>query len=233
MTTRDILSAAIAAKRENLGGAECRSIFAEAGLPMNASSFAKSRDEATAAADRIGYPVVMKIVSAQVVHKTEAGGVKLNIRSRDEVGAAYDEMMQKVRAHHPDARIDGVTIDEQLAGVELIVGSTRDPQFGPLVMFGLGGIFVEVYKDVTFRLVPITKGDALQMIEEVKGKPVYQGARGLPKADPQELAAILMGVSKLVQDNPAIRELDLNPLVVTPQGVRAIDARILVDLSAR
>jgi acyl-CoA synthetase (NDP forming) len=233
MTTRDILSQAVTTGRENLGGGECRAIFKEAGLPMNASVFAKTRDEAAAAGDQMGYPVVMKIVSAQVVHKTEAGGVKLGIRSRDELVAAWDEMMKKVLAHHPDAHIDGVTIDEQLGGVELIVGSSRDPQFGPLIMFGLGGIFVEVYKDVTFRLVPITKADALQMIEEVKGKPVYQGARGLPKADPQELASILVGVSKLVQEHPTIRELDLNPLVVTPKGVRAIDARILVDVTAK
>jgi succinyl-CoA synthetase beta subunit len=233
MTTSEILRAAIAAGRENLGGAECRAIFAAAGIPMNASTFARSRDEAAAAADTIGYPVVMKIVSAQVVHKTDAGGVKLGIRGRDEVLAAWDEMMKKVKSHHPDAQIDGVTIDEQLGGVELIVGSSRDPQFGQLIMFGLGGIFVEVYKDVTFRLVPITKQDALLMIEEVKGKPVYQGARGLPKASPEELAAILVGISKLVEQNPAIRELDLNPLVVTPKGVRAIDARILVDLAAK
>jgi acetate---CoA ligase (ADP-forming) subunit beta len=233
MTTSEILRAAIAAGRENLGGAECRAIFAEAGIPMNGSAFAKSRDEAAAAADRIGYPVVMKIVSPQVVHKTDAGGVKLGIRGRDELVAAWDEMMKKVRAHHPDAQLEGVTIDEQLGGVELIVGSSRDPQFGPLIMFGLGGIFVEVYKDVTFRLIPITTGDALQMIEEVKGKPVYQGARGLPKASPEELAAILVGVSTLVRDHPAIRELDLNPLVVTPKGVRAIDARILVDVEAK
>jgi len=233
MSTKDILSVAVKTGRENLGGGECRAIFKEAGIPMNASVFAKTRDEAAAAGDQMGYPVVMKIVSPQVVHKTEAGGVKLGIRSRDELLAAWDEMMKKVRAHHPDAHIDGVTIDEQLGGVELIVGSSRDPQFGPLIMFGLGGIFVEVYKDVTFRLVPITKGDALQMIEEVKGKPVYQGARGLPKADPQELAGILTAVSRLVEQNPAIRELDLNPLVVTPKGVRAIDARILVDLTAK
>jgi acetate---CoA ligase (ADP-forming) subunit beta len=233
MTTKDILGEAIKTGRENLGGGECRSIFNEAGIPMNASVFAKTRDEAAAAGDKMGYPVVMKIVSPQVVHKTEAGGVKLGIRGREELLTAWDEMMKQVRAHHADAHIDGVTIDEQLGGVELIVGSSRDPQFGPLIMFGLGGIFVEVYKDVTFRLVPITKGDALQMIEEVKGKPVYQGARGLPKASPEELASILVGVSKLVQENPAIRELDLNPLVVTPNGVRAIDARILVDVTAK
>jgi len=233
MTTSDILNEAIRTKRESLGNAECRSILAEAGVPQNASISAKTRDDALAAGERIGYPVVLKIVSPQIVHKTEAGGVRLNIHSRAELGAAYDEMMKKVRAHHPDAHIDGVTVDQQLSGVELIIGSSRDPQFGPLIMFGLGGIFVEVYKDVTFRLVPISKCDALEMLEEVKGRPLYQGARGLPKASPAELADILVNVSRLVQESPAIRELDLNPLVVTPEGVRAIDSRILVDMTTK
>jgi acyl-CoA synthetase (NDP forming) len=231
MTIREILNEAVKTKRESLGNAECRSILAEAGVPQNASSFAKTRDDALAAGERIGYPVVLKVVSPQIVHKTEAGGVQLNIHSRAELGAAYDEMIRKVRASQPAARVDGVTVDQQLGGVELIIGSTRDPQFGPLIMFGLGGIFVEVYKDVTFRLVPISKRDALEMLEEVKGKPLYQGARGLPKASPAELAGILLSVSKLVHASPAIRELDLNPLVVTAEGVRAIDSRILVDLT--
>jgi acyl-CoA synthetase (NDP forming) len=233
MTTRDIIRTAIAAKRENLSSGECRRILAEAGVPLNASVFAPTREAALAAAERIGYPVVLKIVSPEIVHKTDAGGVRLDLHGREELGTAYDEMMTQVRAHAPDAHLEGVTVDERLGGVELIIGATRDPQFGPLIMFGLGGIFVEVYKDVTFRLVPISQRDALDMLEEVKGKLLFQGARGLPTARPEELAGILVNVSRLVDENPAIRELDLNPLVVTKAGVRAIDTRILVDVPAK
>lgn len=230
MSTGEILKAALAARRENLGMDECRRIFAEAGIPLNASSFARTREEALAAGDRIGYPVVLKIVSPEIVHKTEVGGVRLQIRSREELGAAWDEMMRAVSARVPGARVDGVTVDEQVSGTELIVGSTRDPQFGPLIMFGLGGILVEIYRDVTFRLIPIERADALEMIEEVRGKQIYRGARGLPRADPDSLVEVLLAVSRLVERYPAIRELDLNPLVVTAKGLRAIDARILLSV---
>jgi acetyl-CoA synthetase (ADP-forming) len=228
-TTRDIVQQARGAGRTNLSQDECRRLLDAAGVPFNASLFAPTRVDALAAGDRIGYPVVLKIVSPQIVHKTEAGGVRLGIRSRAELGVAYDEMLGTIRVREPGATIEGVQVDEQLSGVELIVGAARDPQFGPMVMFGIGGIFVEVYKDVTFRLVPLSAADAREMIEEVRGKAIYQGARGLPKADPAALANVLVAVSSLVERNPEIRELDINPLLLTPKGLRGIDARILLD----
>ncbi|HEY3351781.1 MAG TPA: acetate--CoA ligase family protein [Polyangia bacterium] len=232
MGTKEIVQAALAAGRTNLSQGECRRILGAAGVPLNASAFAATRAEAVAAGDRIGYPVVLKVVSDQIVHKTEAGGVCLGVRGPDELARAFDDMMATVRTKAPGAVVDGVQVDEQLGGVELIVGATRDAQFGPMVMFGLGGIFVEVYKDVTFRLVPIAPADAHDMIEEVRGKAIFQGARAHPRADRGALAAVLVAVSSLVERNPEIRELDINPLVVTPKGLRGLDARILLTAPA-
>lgn len=208
---------------------ESRKILELSGIPLNKSGLAKSADEAVKLASKIGFPVVMKIVSPQVVHKTEVGGVKVNIKTPDETKKAYEDMVTNIKKKVPNAEITGVLLEEMVQGTELIIGTTTDPQFGHMIMFGIGGIFVEVYKDVSFRLIPITNGDAKDMLKEIKGKALLSGVRNLPKADPEQLTSILMNVSNLVDTHPQIKEMDINPLIITTKGIIAVDARIVLN----
>jgi acetyl coenzyme A synthetase (ADP forming)-like protein len=207
---------------------EAREIFELLGLPMSKSRIATSEEEAVRFCEELGFPLAMKISSKDIVHKTEAGGVKLNVTDTDEAKKAFRTIIKNVRNFQPDARVEGVVIDQMVSGSETIIGVSSDPQFGPMVMFGLGGTMVEVYKDVTFRLIPLTKIDALEMLEEIKGKASYQGARGQPAADPDELAELIVRVSEAVSMHPDIQELDANPLIVSKDGLVAVDARILI-----
>ena len=138
-------------------------------------------------------------------------------------------MIQRVHDKIPDAEITGILVEEMVHGTEFIVGTTVDPQFGPMIMFGVGGIFVEVYKDVSFRLVPITSGDAKDMLKEIKGKALLNGVRGLPEADSEQLVNILMNISELMDNNPDIKEMDINPLIITKKGAIVADARIILN----
>jgi acyl-CoA synthetase (NDP forming) len=208
---------------------ESRRIMELSGIPVNQSDLAKSEDEAVEIANKIGYPLVMKIVSPQIVHKTEVGGVVVNINSEDEVRMTYEKLISRAKEKKPDAEITGILIENMISGTEMIVGTTEDPQFGPMIMFGVGGIFVEVYKDVSFRLIPITPGDAKEMLLEIKGKALLTGARGLPKADIDELINILMKISNLIDSYPEIKEMDINPLIITEKGAVAADARIILN----
>jgi acyl-CoA synthetase (NDP forming) len=206
-----------------------RDIMELAGVPFNRSGMAHSPEEAVKVADGIGYPVVMKIVSPQVIHKTEFGGVEVGVGSPEDVQKKYTEIVDRVKAKAPDADIVGILLEEMVKGTELIIGMVDDAQFGPMLMFGIGGIFVEVYKDVSFRLIPITDGDAGEMMEELQGAALLHGVRGTPKADPEQLRDILRSVSGLVEAHPRIKELDLNPLMITKRGTIAVDARIIVE----
>jgi acyl-CoA synthetase (NDP forming) len=208
---------------------ESRKVFEHWGIPVNKSSLATTEDEAVKLSSKIGFPVVMKIVSPQVIHKTEVGGVRVNVNSEDEVRKVYSELIVGTKQKIPEAEITGVLIEEMVKGTEFIIGTTEDPQFGQMIMFGVGGIFVEVYKDVSFRLIPITTGDAYDMLEEIKGKALLTGVRGLPEADSKQLVNILMKVSELVKNNPEIKEMDINPLMITNTGAVAADARILLN----
>jgi len=210
---------------------EARSVVSAMGVPMDRAVLASSRGEAVRAASGLGFPVVMKIVSADVVHKTEVGGVRMNLSGDNAVGEAFDSMMASVRQKLPRARIRGVLIEEMVRGTELIIGSSCDPQFGHMLMFGMGGVFVEIYKDVSFRLVPIATYDALEMIEEIKGKAILDGARGYPKADRGDIVRVLLAVSDGLQRHPQIKELDINPLMATEKGVIAVDARVIIGES--
>jgi acyl-CoA synthetase (NDP forming) len=207
-----------------------REIMELAGIPFNKSKLATSEDEAVAIANEIGYPVVMKIVSPQIVHKTEVGGVKIDIETEEELRKAYNDMYLSVFEKVPNAEIKGISVDQMVKGTEIIIGTTVDPQFGHMIMFGIGGIFVEIYQDVSFRLVPINSGDAHDMLQEIKGKPLLEGARGLPKADTKQLVDILVNVSNLVNIYPDIQEMDLNPLMITENGIMAVDARMMVNV---
>jgi acyl-CoA synthetase (NDP forming) len=232
MTFESVLSAARAEGRTLLDEVEAKAILAEANIPATSTTLAATRDEAQAQAGAMGYPVVLKVVSPDIAHKTDAGGVKLNLANSEAVGAAFDEIMANAKAVVPDAYIKGVSVQQMAkAGTEVIVGMTTDPQFGPVMMFGLGGIMVEVLKDVSFRLVPLTARDAGQMISDIKGKPVLDGVRG-SKADIAALENTLLKVSQLVEKHPEIRELDLNPVFAYADGAIAVDARIVVSEAA-
>ncbi len=217
--------------RQSYNEIEAKKLLAEAGVPAAPEQLAKSADDAVKAAEAIGFPVVMKIVSPNIVHKSEAGGVKLNITDADGVRRAYDEILSSCTTAHPKAKIDGVLVGKMVSGgVEAILGVQRDPVFGPVVMFGLGGIFTEIMKDVTFRLAPFDEAEAMAMIRSIKGFPLLDGARGRKKCDQAALAKALSKLSILAAANrDTLASIDINPVIVLPEGdgVAALDAVIL------
>jgi acyl-CoA synthetase (NDP forming) len=197
------------------------------GLKLPRQALARTPKQAVASARKIGYPVSLKVSSRDIVHKTEAGGLALNIKSDKEAEKAFERIMASCRKKAPKARIDGVLVQEHLDGHEVIVGSKIDQTFGPVIMFGLGGIFVEVLKDVSFRLAPITRQEAREMISEIKGYPLLKGARGRKPANLKALEDALMAVSRLVSKEKRVKELDINPLFVNERAAVASDVRIL------
>lgn len=199
------------------------------GIPVPCCRLVKSVEEAVAAASVIGYPVVLKIVSKDILHKSDAGGVKVKIADEFGVRAAHAEILDSVKACKPDAVIEGILVCEMLQpGMETIIGMTKDVSFGPTLMFGLGGIFVEVLKDVSFRVLPMTQADALEMIGEIKGYKLLQGIRGEKPRDVDAMSKLLLKVAKMIEDNPEIKELDINPCFVYEQGVLPADARVML-----
>jgi acetyl coenzyme A synthetase (ADP forming)-like protein len=223
-----LVAEAAAAGGGNTDLATARKILEAAGVRYNRSGNAATVDEAVEVAEGIGFPVVVKLISQDVLHKSDVGGVVLDVSDAEGVREACASIRTKVESHQPGARIDGFTIEEQVRGTEVIIGMSRDPGFGPMLMVGMGGIFVEVYKDVAFRLVPLSRRDALDMIGEIRAQPLLDGARKRPVLDRAEMAEITLRISELVMACPAIRELDLNPLVITEGGLVAIDARVIV-----
>jgi acyl-CoA synthetase (NDP forming) len=178
----------------------------------------------------MGFPVVLKIVSPDVIHKSDSGGVKLGLANAAQVGKAYSEILSAVKRHYPKAKIQGISVQKMARpGVEVIIGMTKDAQFGPVLMFGLGGILVEVLKDVSFRIVPLAKRDAREMIKEIKGYPLLEGYRGQEPADIPFLEDLILKVSDFVDKNPEIRELDLNPVFAYKNRAVAIDARVILE----
>jgi acetyl-CoA synthetase (ADP-forming) len=209
---------------------EAKMVCMEYGIPVTRFKVAGTPEEAIKFAEGIGYPVVLKIVSPDIIHKFDVGGVVLNLKSPSEVKEAYQNIIKNVKKHKPDAKIVGVLVQEMApTSTEVIVGATKDPQFGPALMFGLGGIFVEVLKDVTFRIAPITESDAREMITEVKAYPILKGYRGQPPADIDAIVNILLNTSKLVMDHQEVKELDLNPIMVYEKGAKTVDARIILE----
>ena len=208
---------------------QAKRILAAYGIPVTREGLAACADEAVELARRIGYPVALKVQSPGIAHKTDAGGVRLNLSGDEQVRQAYDEIMDNVARHAPDADIHGVLVQEMAAGgVEVIVGMTRDPVFGPVLMFGLGGIFVEALGDVSFRVAPLSRPDAEEMVREIKGYRVLQGMRGRPPVDVEALMDVILKVSRLVTDYAdRIAELDINPLVVSSRGAVVVDALVV------
>lgn len=222
--------AAVSDRKKDLAEFEAKHVLAAYGIPITREALATRRDEAMSLAADIGFPVALKVQSAGIPHKTEAGGVCIGLDNVEAVGTAYDEIIANAQRHAPDAHIDGVLVQEMVAGgTEVILGMNNDPLFGPAIMFGLGGIFAEVLKDVTFRLVPLTPSEAFEMIREIRAFKVLDGARGRPKADVAALAEAILRLSALAIDlKSEVAELDINPLFVLPegQGVKAADALI-------
>jgi acetyl-CoA synthetase (ADP-forming) len=198
------------------------------GIPVPKFGVAKELGKALSLAEEIGYPVAMKVVSPQIVHKSDVGGVVLNVGNTRELRKAWRTLTRKVLQRVRDAEIAGVLIEEMLPpGTEVIVGGMKDEQFGNVVVFGLGGIFVEVLRDVSFRASPVTTQDAKQMIAEVKGYPLLRGMRGRQKADVGALARMITRVSRMMDEEPGLSEVDLNPILVWEKGARAADARMI------
>ncbi len=211
----------------NLAEAEARQVISAYGFTLPKSHLVADKDSAIEAAMGVGLPVVLKVASPDILHKSDVGGVKLGLNSPEEVGKAFEGMLEKVRKRMPDAHIQGAFVQEMVrGGKEVILGAVKDPQFGPLLMFGLGGIYVEVLRDVSFRVAPITAIEAWEMIKETKAYSVLKGARGEPPMDIEAVVEGLQRLSQLVIDFPEIVEIDINPLTVLPKGAVAIDARI-------
>jgi acetate---CoA ligase (ADP-forming) len=227
---QEIISNAKRAGLTNLPQDDALRILGTYGLPVIKTETASSKMEAVEAAKRLGYPVAMKIVSPDVVHKIDVGGVKLDLNSDQEISEAYDEILKNVIARLPKARIEGVLLQEYVTGgTETIIGIHRDPKFGPLLMFGLGGIYVEAYRDVSFRLAPIRELSADNMISQIRGSKILQGFRGQPPADIKTIAECIERLSQLSMELPDVAELDVNPLVAFASGCKALDARIIIN----
>jgi len=231
-TTEKIIAAAQKDGRTTLTEIESKQIISGEAIGVVEARLATTKKQAVALAREIGFPVVLKIVSPQIIHKSDIGGVKLGLENPAQVGRAYDAIMASVSEREPKARIEGIAVQKMARpGAEVIIGMSKDVQFGPVLMFGLGGVFVEVLKDVSFRIVPISRRDARQMIEEIRGYPVLKGYRGSEAADLAALEDMLLKLSSLVERTPEIKEVDLNPIVAYADGAVAADARIILEPS--
>jgi acetyltransferase len=217
-------------KRRFLLAHEGQAVMKAAGIPIPRSNVARGLDQAVQYAEEIGYPLVMKIVSKDILHKSDVGGVALNLLSRKEVIEAYEAIIHNCRSAFPDAKIDGIEVTEMVhGGTELIVGARVDPSFGPIVMCGLGGIYVEVMKDVSFRALPLSLREAISMIKEIRSYPLLLGVRGEKRKDIDGLVETILKVGEILLKCRSITDIEINPLVVDVEGVKAVDVRILLS----
>jgi acyl-CoA synthetase (NDP forming) len=209
---------------------ESKRILRQAGIPVVETRLAKTQKEAVSLSRKMGFPVVLKISSPEVIHKSDSGGVKLSLNNAAEVKKAYDEILKKVKKQYPEAAVHGVSVQKMVRpGTEVIIGTSKDPQFGPVIMFGLGGIFVELLKDVSFRVIPVKRKDAQEMIQEIKGYPLLKGYRGKEPASITALVEIILKISKFIEQNSQVKELDLNPIFAYRDKAVAVDARIILE----
>jgi succinyl-CoA synthetase beta subunit len=211
--------------REALTEPETKVMLAHAGIAVTTDAVATSASEAARLARHVGFPVVLKIVSSDLPHKSDVGGVQLGLQNQQEVRRAYGTIISSVRRAAGHARIEGVLVQPHLSGREVILGATHDPQLGPVVMFGLGGTAVELLGDVVFRLVPIAEREAREMLGEIKSAPLLSGYRGAAAVDKGSIVRALVRLSRLMcRFSGAIREIEINPMVMTPHGGVAVDA---------
>ena len=208
---------------------ESKELLASLGIRTTQMRPAAGREEAVAASREVGYPCVLKVSSPDITHKSDAGGVKVGLADAQQVAEAYDAIMASCRTQFPEAEIEGVTVQDMARpGLEVIVGTATDPQFGPVIMFGLGGVWVEVLKDVSFKLAPLTKDDARAAIGEIRAARLLEGFRGSEPVDKAALEDILLKVSEFVAATPEVLEMDLNPVFAYPDGAVAVDARVIL-----
>src|SRR5438132_14336899 len=225
---REILDAVKASGRDALTAPEGKIVCDAYGIAVPQEGVAESAEAARKLASQMGFPVVLKIVSPDILHKTEAGGVLVGLKSADDVQKGYDTIIANAKKYNAKANIQGVQVQQMLAGgQEVIVGAVTDQSFGKLVAFGLGGVLVEVLKDITFRLAPATRDDALSMLDGVAAAEILKGVRGAQPVNREALADVLGNVSRLVCDFPAISEMDLNPVFASNNGAIAADVRIV------
>jgi acetate---CoA ligase (ADP-forming) subunit beta len=230
VASHQIVEQACQQGRTLLSEIESKQILHDLGIATAVGQLATSEDEAVRLAAAIGFPVVLKLAASDITHKSDVGGVQLNLHYAEAVRHAYRTILQNAAEQAPGAQIDGVTVQPMAKpGVEVIIGMSKDATFGPVLMFGLGGVLVEVLKDVAFRIVPLSQRDAAEMIREIKGLPLLQGHRGTPAADLAALERILLTLSEFVMQTSAIKEIDLNPVYAYAQGALAVDARIILE----
>lgn len=209
---------------------EAKAICLEYAIPVTEFKLAKNHEEAAIFAEQIGFPVVLKIVSPDIIHKSDAGGVVLDLKNEAEVLSAHHKIIENAKKYSPTAKVIGVLVQEMAPqSTEIIVGAIKDTQFGQTVMFGLGGIFVELLDDVAFRIAPLEREDAQEMITRVRAYPLLRGYRNTPPADIPAIVDVLLNASKLVMDYPDIKELDLNPIMTYEKGLKTVDARIILE----
>ena len=230
MLKSQILKQAIEQKRDLLTEIESKNLLQEIGVPVIETKLARTKQEAINLSKLLGFPVVLKIASPNITHKSDAGGVKLDLKNATQVSHAYSEILTSIRRAFPQAAIQGVSVQKMARpGIEVIIGISQDAQFGPVIMFGIGGILVEIIKDVSFRIIPLTERDAGEMIREIKGYRLLQGYRGQEPANIPKLEQLILKISHFIEQNPQIKELDLNPIYAYQDGAVVVDARIILN----
>ncbi|MGD0330052.1 MAG: acetate--CoA ligase family protein [Nitrososphaeria archaeon] len=229
MAAQKLLEHALSEGRKNLLEPEAYEILSSYSIPICPYKVVDSIEEAESAANSIGYPIVVKIVSPDIIHKSDIGGVRIGIKDEQQLKEDYASLLDDVREKAPSARIVGVLVEKMAPkSVEVVVGMLRDPTFGPAVMFGLGGVLIEIMKDVIFRITPVSKEEAIDMIKKVKGYPLLSGFRGSKPLDVDAIADVICNVSRISTENPVIDQVDLNPVIVYEKGLVVVDARIIL-----
>jgi len=229
MSPKEIFDKVKKSRRNNLTEKESREVLEYYNIPVVKGEIVKSIELAKQFIEKIHYPIALKVVSKQIIHKTDVGGVMLNIMNEKDLIDGYHEIVKNIEKNVPNATIEGIFVQEMLSGTEVIIGGKKDPTFGQTIAFGLGGIFVEIYKDISFRVLPITKIDALKMIKEIKAYKILEGYRGSKPANIDALVDILLKTSKLLEESPEIKELDINPVFAMLDRTVAADARIILE----
>ena len=209
---------------------ESKELLKQAGIKAIDGRLAKSKSEAITISEQLGFPVVMKIASPDIVHKSESGGIRSGLQTQEQVEETYEEIIAAARHMYPGANIHGVSVQKTVdPGIEVIIGMHKDTQFGPVLVFGLGGVLTEIIEDTSLRITPITRKDAREMIEEIKGYKLLKGYRGQAPVKISALEDILLAVSDFVENNPEIKEMDLNPVIASGNGAIAVDARVVLE----
>jgi acyl-CoA synthetase (NDP forming) len=228
-SANEIIEKARGEGRTVLTEMESKELLKGLGIPTTEMRLATSEQEAVAVSTEIGYPCALKVSSRDISHKSDAGGVKVGLKDAEDVAAAYQSIITSCRAKYPDAAIEGVTVQNMAKpGVEVIVGMATDPQFGPVLMFGLGGVWVELLKDVSFKIVPLTRRDAAGAINDIRAARLLEGFRGSDAVDKGALEDILLRISDFVAKTPEVAEMDLNPIFAYSDGAVAVDARVIL-----